>query len=50
MKEDAPPRAAIPMKVNARTDEQPLPTVPPNLLASLPELPKIWSTASSATI
>jgi hypothetical protein len=41
MKDDAPPRAAIPIKVNARyPDEQPLPTVPPNVLASLPELPK----------
>lgn len=38
IKEDAP--AAVPMKVNGTYPEsQPLPTVPPNLLASLPELP-----------
>jgi hypothetical protein len=41
MKEDAPPRKAIPVKVNARyPDEQPLPTMPPNLLANLPKLPE----------
>jgi hypothetical protein len=39
MKEDAP--AAISLKVNARyPDTAPLPTVPPNLLANLPQLPK----------
>ena len=41
LKEDAPPRAAITLKVNARyPDEQPLPTMPPNLLANLPKLPE----------
>ena len=39
IKEDAP--AAVPLKVNARYPEgAPLPTVPPNLLASLPRLPE----------
>lgn len=39
IKEDAP--AAISLKVNATYPEsQPLPTVPPNVLASLPELPE----------
>jgi hypothetical protein len=38
IKDDAP--AAIPLKVNARyPDSAPLPTVPPNLLANLPQLP-----------
>ena len=41
LKEDAPPPASVPFKVNARyPDEQPLPTVPPNLLNNLPVLPK----------
>jgi len=41
LKEDAPPRAAVSVKVNARyPDAQPLPTMPPNLLASLPKLPE----------
>jgi hypothetical protein len=41
MKEDAPPRSAITLKVNAAyPSEAPLPTVPPNLLASLPKLPE----------
>lgn len=35
---DAPP--AVPMKVNAKyPDAAPLPTIPPNLLAALPQLP-----------
>ena len=39
IKEDQP--AGVPLKVNARyPDDQPLPTVPPNLLASLPKLPE----------
>jgi hypothetical protein len=39
IKEDAP--AAITLKVNAKYPENaPLPTVPPNLLANLPQLPK----------
>jgi hypothetical protein len=39
IKDDSP--AAITLKVNARYPEgAPLPTVPPNLLARLPELPK----------
>jgi len=41
MKEDAPNPKAIVLKVNARyPDSAPLPTVPPNLLASLPPLPE----------
>lgn len=37
--EDAPP--SVPLKVNAKYPETaPLPTVPPNILASLPPLPK----------
>ena len=41
LKEDAPARASITLKVNARyPDEQPLPTMPPNLLANLPKLPE----------
>ena len=39
IKEDAP--AGLPLKVNARFPEgEPLPTVPPNVLARLPELPE----------
>lgn len=39
IKEDQP--AGVPLKVNARyPDDQPLPTVPPNVLASLPKLPE----------
>jgi hypothetical protein len=39
IKEDQPAKVA--MKVNARyPDDQPLPTVPPNILASLPKLPE----------
>jgi hypothetical protein len=39
MKEDAP--TAVPLKVNANYPEgRPLPTVPANLLASLPQLPE----------
>ena len=39
IKEDAP--TAVPLKVNAVYPEsQPLPTVPPNVLASLPKLPE----------
>jgi hypothetical protein len=39
IKEDQPAKVAL--KVNARyPDDQPLPTVPPNLLASLPKLPE----------
>jgi hypothetical protein len=41
LKEDAPPPKTVPLKVNARyPEEAPLPTVPPNLLASLPQLPE----------
>ena len=41
IKEDAPRPATVPLKVNARYPEsQPLPTVPANLLASLPKLPE----------
>jgi hypothetical protein len=41
IKEDAPNPKAVPLKVNARyPDSVPLPTVPPNLLANLPQLPK----------
>lgn len=41
LKEDAPPRSAVTLKVNARyPDAQPLPTMPPNLLANLPKLPE----------
>jgi hypothetical protein len=40
IREDAPDKA-IPLKVNASyPDSQPLPTMPPNLLASLPKLPE----------
>ncbi len=39
IKDDAP--AAVPLKVNTiYPDTAPLPTVPPNLLASVPQLPK----------
>ncbi len=41
IKEDAPPAGEVVVKVNARYPEDaPLPTVPPNLLASLPQLPE----------
>jgi hypothetical protein len=41
IKEDAPAPASVPLKINARYPEnQPLPTVPANLLASLPKLPE----------
>jgi hypothetical protein len=41
LKEDAPNAKAILLKVNARyPDSAPLPTVPPNLLANLPQLPE----------
>jgi hypothetical protein len=41
LKEDAPAPGSIPLKVNTKYPEsQPLPTVPPNLLASLPKLPE----------
>lgn len=41
MKEDAPTPNSIPLKVNAvYPDSAPLPSVPPNLLASLPKLPE----------
>ena len=41
MKADAPPQASVAFKVNARYPEgQPLPTVPANVLLSLPELPE----------
>jgi hypothetical protein len=39
MKEDAP--AKVPLKVNATYPEgKPLPTVPPNILENLPQLPE----------
>ena len=41
MKEDGPAPKSVTLKVNARyPDEQPLPTMPPNLLANLPKLPE----------
>jgi hypothetical protein len=41
IKDDAPKRGAVPFKVNATYPEnQPLPTVPPDLLARLPKLPE----------
>jgi hypothetical protein len=41
IKEDAPNPKAVTLKVNARyPDSAPLPTVPPNLLANLPQLPE----------
>jgi hypothetical protein len=41
LKEDAPKPGSVTLKVNARyPDEQPLPTMPPNLLSSLPKLPE----------
>jgi hypothetical protein len=40
LKDDAPPPGSVPFKVNAQYPEnQPLPTVPANLLLSLPPLP-----------
>jgi hypothetical protein len=40
LKDDAPPTSAIPFKVNAKYPEnQPLPSVPANILLNLPELP-----------
>jgi hypothetical protein len=40
MKDDAP-KGGVPLKVNAKyPDSQPLPTVPPNILAALPKLPE----------
>jgi hypothetical protein len=41
MRDDAPAPSTIPLKVNATYPENAtLPTVPPNLLANLPQLPK----------
>lgn len=41
LKDDAPPPASVPFKVNAKyPDGVPLPTVPANLLLSLPQLPE----------
>jgi hypothetical protein len=41
IKDDAPPPGAVPFKVNALYPEkQPLPTVPPDVLARLPKLPE----------
>jgi hypothetical protein len=41
IQDDAPPAREVVLKVNARYPENaPLPTVPPNLLASLPQLPE----------
>ena len=41
IKDDAPAPASVPFKVNAAYPEkQPLPTVPPDLLASIPKLPE----------
>jgi hypothetical protein len=41
IKEDAPAPGEVPLKVNAKYPaDAPLPTVPPNLLASLPSLPE----------
>lgn len=40
LKDDAPPTSAIPFKVNAKYPEnQPLPSVPANILLALPSLP-----------
>jgi hypothetical protein len=40
IKEDAPAPGSVPFKVNAKyPEDEPLPTVPPNLLAALPKLP-----------
>jgi hypothetical protein len=40
LKDDAPPASAVPLEVNAKYPETaPLPTVPVNLLLSLPPLP-----------
>ena len=41
IKEDAPAPASVPFKVNAKyPEEEPLPTVPANVLAALPKLPE----------
>ena len=41
LKEDAPAPKTVALKVNARyPDDQPLPTMPPNLLANLPKVPE----------
>ncbi len=41
IKEDQPAPKAVPLKVNARyPEDEPLPTVPPNLLMNLPKLPE----------
>jgi hypothetical protein len=41
IKEDAPAPASVPLKVNSKyPEDEPLPTVPANLLAALPELPE----------
>jgi hypothetical protein len=41
IKDDAPPPGEVVLKVNAKYPETaPLPTVPPNLLANLPQLPE----------
>ncbi len=41
IKDDAPAPGTVSLKINARyPDSQPLPTVPPNLLANLPKLPE----------
>jgi hypothetical protein len=41
IKEDQPAPASVPLKVNARyPDDEPLPTVPPNVLMNLPKLPE----------
>jgi hypothetical protein len=41
IKEDAPRAASVPLAINARyPEDQPLPTVPANLLAALPRLPE----------
>jgi hypothetical protein len=41
IRQDAPAPASVPIEVNARyPDDQPLPTVPANLLAALPSLPE----------
>ena len=40
IKEDAPAAGSVAFKVNAKyPEDEPLPTVPPNLLAALPKLP-----------
>jgi hypothetical protein len=41
IKDDSPPPGQVPLKVNTKyPDDAPLPTVPPNLLANLPQLPE----------